>query len=297
MPTEAHVYPDMKQISEYGMLAKTNRLSLMGVRRTRKVGQDNEFERLREYTRDDNHRHIDWRATARKRRLMVKDFQNNQNQTIVFLVDCGRMMSGHSGSITMLDHALNAMLMMSYVALKRGDSVGLITFSNRVHRYTPPRSGARHLNRLLHAVFDQHAQQVESRYDDAFFYLNQHCRKRSLVVLITNLIDRINASQVERYLQNSSGRHLPMGVFLRDHDLYDPIDEFLELPAAAQIGADYHARQQLFQAAAASDIARWRHQSITALQYSGILMLDVFPEQLTASLVNKYLEIKARHLL
>ncbi len=293
----AHVYPDLKQISEFGLLARTNRLSLLGFRRTRKVGQDNEFERLRDYTRDDNQRHIDWRATARKRKLMVKDFQNNQNQSIIFLVDCGRMLTGISGKISMLDHAFNAMLLMSYVALKQGDSVGLLTFSNCVHRYTPPKTGTRHLNRLLHASFDQHPQYVESRYDEAFVYLNKHCRKRSLVILITNLIDQINANQVEKYLQNLTHRHLPMGVFLRDHDVYDPIDEYLELSVNDRNSNDPLVRQQLYEAAAASEIARWRHQSINMLTHSGVLMLDVFPEQLTSAIVNRYLEIKARHLL
>ncbi len=297
LPAEVNVYPDLKQISEFGILARTNRLSLLGVRRTRRIGQDNEFERLRDYSRDDSHRFIDWRASARKQKLMVKDFQANQNQTIVFLVDCGRMMTGQSGKFNMLDHALNAMLLMSYVALKQGDSVGMLTFSNRVHRYTPPRSGTAQLNRLLHASFDQHASYVESRYDDAFFHLNKNCRKRSLVVLITNLIDEINSSQVESYLLNMRGKHLPLGVFLRDHDLYDPIENYLNEQEERPSQNGRAARQTLFAAAAAGDIASWRQQTITSLAHQGVLMLDVFPEELTAELVNRYLDIKARHLL
>ena len=102
------------------MLARTNRLSLMGVRRTRKIGQDNEFERLRDYTRDDNYKHIDWRSTARRSKLTVKDFQANQSQRLLFLIDCGRMMTNEADGLSLLDHALNAMLMLSYVALKQG---------------------------------------------------------------------------------------------------------------------------------------------------------------------------------
>ena len=121
------VYPDMKQILQYDLLARTNRLSLVGVRRTRKIGQDNEFERLRDYTQDDNFKHIDWRTTARRNKLTVRDFQANQSQRIIFLIDCGRMMTNRSGEISMLDHALNAALMLSYVALKQGDSCLLYT--------------------------------------------------------------------------------------------------------------------------------------------------------------------------
>ncbi|HET6883665.1 MAG TPA: DUF58 domain-containing protein, partial [Pirellulales bacterium] len=92
-----HVYPDMKQVSEYALLARTNRLSLLGVRRTRKIGQDNEFERLRDYTLDDNYKHIDWRTTARRQKLTVKDFQANQSQRLIFMLDCGRMMTNLAG--------------------------------------------------------------------------------------------------------------------------------------------------------------------------------------------------------
>ncbi len=286
---DVHVYPDLKQISEYGVLARTNRLSLLGVRPTRRVGQDNEFERLRDYTRDDNHRHIDWRATARKRKLMVRDFQVNQNQNLIFMIDCGRMMTGQSGRFTLLDHALNAMLLMSFVALKQGDSVGMLTFSDRIHSFTPPKSGGKHINRLLHNSFNQHAEFVESRFDEAFFYLKRNCRKRSLVVLITNLIDDINATQVSNYLKNVTGHHLPMGVFLRDRDLFGPVDEYL---------ANYHGNvQDMYAAAAAADIIKWRNQSIISLTHSGVLCVDCFPEQLTSTLVNRYLDIKARHLL
>lgn len=284
--TEINVYPDMKQIAQFDLLAKTNRLSLLGVRRVRKIGTDNEFERLRDYTQDDNFRHIDWRTTARRRKLTVKDFQSNQSQRIIFLVDCGRMMTGHSGDITMLDHSLNAMLMLSYVALRQGDSVGLVCFSDRIHNYTPARSGVNHINRLLHASFDQRPEFVESRYDSAFLHVSKNCRKRALVVLITNVIDEINAGQIQEYLGSMSGKHLPMGVLLRDHELFDVVEEFPTKPAA-----------NVFETAAAADILTWRNQVINDLNRKGVLTMDVFPNHLTARLVNQYLEIKARHLL
>lgn len=283
--SEVHVYPDMKQLSEYAVLARTNRLSLVGVRRTRRIGQDNEFERLRDYTLDDNYRYMDWRATARRNKLTVKDFQTNQSQRVVFLLDCGRMMTNEAGGLSLLDHSLNAMLMLSFVALRQGDSVGLVCFSDQIHNYVPPRGGMNQMNRLLHAVFDRFPQLVESRYDEAFLYLDSHCKKRSLVVLVTNVIDEVNAHQVQQYLGVLVGRHLPLGILLRDHRLFDPVQQ----PVASS--------SQLYRAAAAAEILAWRHQVITNLQHRGVLALDVFPEQMTAPLINQYLEIKARHLL
>ena len=280
-----HVYPDMKQLSEYAILARTNRLSLMGVRRMRRVGQDHDFERLRDYTPDDNYKHIDWRTTARRNKLTVKDYQTSQSQRIIFLLDCGRMMTNQAAGLSLLDHSLNALLMLSYVALQKGDSVGLICFSDEVHNYVPPRGGMSQMNKLLHASFNRFPQLVESRYDQAFFYLASHCKKRSLVVLMTNLIDEVNANQVEQYLSTLVGRHLPLGVLMRDHRLFDAAEQLPPHDAA------------LYRAAAAAHILNWRQQVLTDLQHKGVLSLDVFPEEMTAPLVNQYLEIKARHLL
>jgi len=195
------------------------------------------------------------------------------------------MMTNEAAGLSLLDHGLNAMLMLSYVALRQGDSVGMVTFSDEIHSFIPPRGGMNQMNRLLHASFDRFPQLTESRYDQAFRYLASHCRKRSLVVLITNVIDEVNSAQIERYMTNLVGRHLPLGVLLRDRPLFDAVD------------VEHPREEELWPAAAAADILTWRHQVLTDLQSKGVLSLDVFPENLTAPLVNRYLEIKARHLL
>jgi uncharacterized protein (DUF58 family) len=282
---ELHVYPDLRQISQYAALARTNRLSQLGVRRVRRVGQDHDFERLRDYQLDDNYKHIDWTATAKRRKLTVKDFQSNRSQRVLFMLDCGRMMTNESAGLTLLDHSLNAMLMLSYVALRQADAVGLICFSNRLLQYVPPRTGRHQMNRLLHASYDCFAQRVESRYDDAFFHLASRCRKRSLVILISNVTDEVNSHQIVPHLGNLVGSHLPLGVLLRDHRMFDAV------PHAEPTGMD------LWRAGAAAEILAWRHQVLADLRGRGALTLDVFPEDLTAPLINQYLEIKARHLL
>jgi uncharacterized protein (DUF58 family) len=283
LPVESllHVYPDMRQMREYAMLARMDRLNLVGLRRTRRIGQDNEFERLRDYTLDDNYKHIDWRTTARRGKLTVKDFQSNQSQRVIFLIDCGRMMTNTSGGISLLDHSLNAALMLSYVALNKGDAAGLICFADEVQAFVPPRGGMNQMNRLLHASFDRFPRLVESRYDEAFVYLNARCRKRSLVVLITNVIDEVNAQQIDSYLSRLTGRHLPLAVLLRDHAIFDAAEN----PPGP------------LQDVAARDILNWRSGVLRDMESRGVLSLDVFPEQMTAPLVNRYLEVKARHLL
>jgi uncharacterized protein (DUF58 family) len=280
-----NVFPDIKQFSEYALLARTNRLSLIGVRKTRHVGQDSEFERLRDYSRDDNYRHIDWRSTARRRKLTVRQFQSDQSQRIIFLLDCGRMMTNIRNGYSLLDHALNSILMMAYVALSQGDSVGLLCFSDTIHSFVPPRGGSSQMNRLLQAGFDQFPRLVESRYDQAFCYMSNRCQRRSLVVLATNVIDEVNAAAVVDHLSNLNGQHLSLGVVLRDRTMFDAADSPVE------------EGFELYRAAAAADILLWRQQVLTDLQHRGVLVVDAFPDELTAPLVNQYLEIKAKHLL
>ncbi|MCC9602712.1 DUF58 domain-containing protein [Stieleria sp. JC731] len=280
-----NVYPDMKQLSDYAILARTNRLSLIGVRRTRRIGQDSDFERLRDYSRDDNFRHIDWRSTARRNKLTVRQFQSDQSQRVIFLLDCGRMMTGTRDGYSLLDHSLNACLMMAYVALHQGDAVGMLCFSDSIHAYIPPRGGPSQMNRLLHAGFDQFPRMVESRYDQAFLYLRNHCKRRSLVVLTTNVIDEVNGGAITDYLVNLNGQHLPMGVLLRDRTIFEAADN----PDGSEMN--------MYRAAAAADILVWREQVLKDLEHRGVLLVDSYPDELTAPLVNQYLEVKAKHLL
>jgi uncharacterized protein (DUF58 family) len=285
LESRVNVYPDMKQLSEYAILARTDRLSLIGVRKTRRVGQDSEFERLRDYSADDNYRHIDWRTTARRNKLTVRQFQSDQSQRVIFLLDCGRMMTNERNGMSLLDHSLNSALMMSYVALAQGDAVGMLCFSDTIHSYIPPRGGKNQLNRLLQAGFDQFPRLVESRYDQAFLHLSNHCKRRTLVVFMTNLIDEVNAGQVVDYLGNLVGRHLPLGVLLRDRQMFDAADHPTENP------------DQLYRSAVAAEILCWRDQVIRDIRHRGSLVLDVFPDEMTAPLVNQYLQVKAQHLL
>ncbi len=284
--TRVKVYPDIRQIGRYTLLARRDKLSAIGVRRSRRLGTDNEFERLRDYADGDEPRHLDWKATARRRKLTVRAHQANQSQRIMFLIDCGRMMAGDTGGgLSPLDHAFNAMLMLSHVALLRGDQVGLLAYADRIRAYVPPGGGPTRINRLVHAVHDVFPELVEPRHDRAFVELERRCRKRSLVVLMTNVFDDVNARQIGDHLGNVVGRHLPLGVFLRDHDLFALADEAPD------------AGPGLYAGAVAASMLTWREKVMAGLRLKGALTLDVFPNDLTAPLINQYLQIKARHLL
>ena len=288
-PDVLHVYPALRQIGRYALYARTNRMSLLGVRRSRRIGTDNEFERLRDYAADDQYRAIDWRATARRLKLTVRDHQSNQSQRVVFAVDCGRMMVNRSGGESLLDAALDAALTLAHVALAQRDEAGMLCFDDDVIRWLPPRSGRRQLNRMVEAAHDVRPRLVESRSDLALLHLRRHCRKRSLVIVLTNVIDDRNAERIREHLAPAVGRHLPLVALLRDRSLFDPLESWSR-------GGDRRGTA-LARAGAAADVVLWRRQVLADLQADGVLTLDARPEDLTAALVSEYLAIKARRLL
>jgi len=285
-----HIYPNLKQLGDYALLARTNRLALIGVRRSRRLGGDTEFERLRDYHSDDAIGRVDWKATARRDQLTVRDYQTSQSQSVMLMVDSGRMMVGRSPSAggttaSLLDHAIDAALMLAFVALKQGDRVGLIAYADGVKRFVPARGGMRQLNLLIHALHDVQPTLVESRHEDAFTMLERRERKRTLVVALTHVLDDVNALHLQRHCANLVGRHLPLAVLLQDHDLHDPLraapeDEF-----------------GFWRAGAAAHLVNWRQQIIARLTGAGVLALDLAPERLTAEVVSAYLRVKAKHLL
>jgi uncharacterized protein (DUF58 family) len=287
-----HVYPALEQIGRYALYARTNRMSLLGVRRSRRIGTDNEFERLRDYALDDQFKAIDWRATARRLKLTVRDHQSNQSQRIVCAIDCGRMMVNRSSGESLLDAALDAALTLAHVAVAQRDEAGILCYDDSVVRWMPPRGGRGQLNRLVAAVHDVQPRLVESRADTALLHLQRHCRKRTLCIVITNLIDDRNAERIRSHLAPTVGRHLPLVVLLRDRALFDPVEAWERRPPAAD-----HDGPLLTRAGAAADILLWRRQVLADLEAAGVLTLDARPENLTAALVSEYLAIKARRLL
>ncbi|NRA40147.1 MAG: DUF58 domain-containing protein [Planctomycetes bacterium] len=287
---DIHVYPDLKQMNEYALLARTNRLSLIGVRKMSAVGGDTEFERLREYHSDDAIQRIDWKATARRDELIVREYQPNQSQSIIMMIDAGRMMvstatDAQGDTCSLLDHAINASLLLAYVALQQGDRVGLIAYANGIQRFIPAQSGERHIHRLIHAVHDLQASLVESRHEEAFLYLQKMERKRSLVVMFTHVLDDVNAMHVEQHCQNLVGRHLPLAVLLRDQDLHKHLEK------------QPHSSKDFWHAAAAAHICNWRNDLIERLRSHGSLVVDSDPNDLNAGVVSQYLNVKAQHLL
>ena len=279
------VFPDVKALNTYALLARRNRIDLMGFRKTRGRGSDVEFDRLRDYQPDDDHRRIDPFASARFRRLITREYEVSRNQNIFFMIDCGRLMAAESRGLSNLDHALNATLMLSYLALEFGDNVGLMAFDESVRSFLPPTSGVRSKTAVLHALYDLHTSQAEPDFEQAFLTMNLRVRQRSLIVLLTNVMDGASFDLLRPHLKILTRRHLPLVLLLRDEDLFDLADRSPEsLPEFFSVGA-------------AAELSTWRERMAGDLQRLGALVLDISPGQTTPDLINTYLRIKADQLL
>lgn len=282
------VYPDVTAVREYELLARKSRESLL-VRAIPLRGGENEFERLREHGPDDAYRDIDWKATARRGRLIVREYQQERNQTLICLLDCGRLMTAESDGLLQLDHAINTVLMLAHVAARAGDQVGLLAFDAQVRLYLAPQGGRRLAQRFARATYDLQPSLVESDFEGAFATLGRRWRKRALVALFTQVIDDVSAQSVLRQVRGVRERHLPLCVLFRDPDL----DALAEPPGGLQSGAT----GDLYVGAAAAEAIGWRGRLVRDLQASRALVLHVPPRQMTPAVINRYLRIKAQRLL
>lgn len=186
---EIRVYPDFARLYDGQLLMVDNWLSQLGVRQRQRRGQGMEFHQLREFREGDSLRQIDWKATARHRSPIAREYEDERDQQIIFMLDCGRRMRSQDDELSHFDHALNACLLLSYTALRQGDAVGLNTFASDPPRYLAPAKGQGQLNALLNTVYDLDSSQRPADYQAAVNHLLTHQKRRALVVLVTNLRD------------------------------------------------------------------------------------------------------------
>ncbi|WP_347927845.1 DUF58 domain-containing protein [Pseudomonas helvetica] len=273
------VYPDFARLYGAQLLAVDNWLSQLGVRQRQRRGLGLEFHQLREFREGDSLRQIDWKATARQRTPIAREYQDERDQQIIFLLDCGRHMRSLDGELAHFDHALNACLLLSYVALRQGDAVGLCTFAGDQPRYLAPVKGTGQLNVLLNTVYDLDSSQRPADYQAAASQLLARQKRRALVVLITNLRDE-DDDELLSTVKRIGRQHRVLVASLREGILdqvrQSPVQTLDE--ALAYCGTvDYlNARAEL-------------HERLSA---HGVPVLDVRPSELGAELVTRYLSWK-----
>ncbi len=277
------VYPNFAEMTRYALLATDNRLSRIGIKQRQRRGQGNEFLQLREYRAGDSQRQIHWQASAKYRKLIAKEYQDEKDQQVIFLLDCGRRMRHQDQQRAHLDQALNAVLLLAYVAVRQGDAVGIMTLGGD-NRWLAPRKGQKRVNHLLTTLYDLEPTSLPADYLAAAIQLDKVQQRRALVVLITNTRSE-DHQQLTRAAKQLQRRHLVILADLKEeildetlHQSIENIDEALQYSAVQQylaVREQYHKR----------------------LQHQNIATLNTTAKQLPSALVNQYLQIKASSML
>lgn len=277
------VYPNFSEVSKYALLATDNQLSRLGIRQRQRRGQGLEFHQLREYNEGDSIRQIDWNATSRYRKLISREYQDERDQRIVFLVDCGRRMRAEDDGINHFDQSLNSLLLLSYVALRQGDSVSIMAFGGQ-RRKVGSQKGVGNINTILNQIYDLQTTLDVSDYVEIARELLVAQRKRSLVIILTNARDedQENLNMAVRLLRT---RHLVLVANLReeilDNTLSKPVDNF----------------EQALRYSVVLEYIRTRNRNHDALVNAGALSMNVTARELPISIVNRYLDIKRSNML
>jgi uncharacterized protein (DUF58 family) len=274
----SRVYPNFAALTRYALLATDHRLSQIGILQRRRRGQGLEFHQLREYREGDTQRQIDWKATARAGRLVSREYQDERDQQIVLVIDCGRRLAARDGELAHFDHVLNAALLLAYVSLRQGDAVGFLTMSGEA-RFMAPRKGAGAVTAMLNQLYDLQPSLMTSDYEAAALELQRRVRKRALVVMLSNLRDE-DDDAIAPALRLLGRHHLVLFASLREAIL------------ARALTARVDTFERALTHAAAADYLRERALALTRLEREGILCLDVEPPDLPTALVNRYLDIK-----
>lgn len=282
------VYPDFAQVARYAWLAGDRRLLEIGIKSYSQRGEGTDFRELAEYRPGDDTRHIDWKATLRFSRPIVREFQDERDQCVMFLLDCGRRMRAadddplHGGHF---DHALNATMLLAYVALASGDAVGAMTYgAPGGDRHVAPRKGRATLHGLMAALYDVQPQAEHADIQAAAQALMLKQPKRALVVVITNFRDE-DADEAGPALALLRSRHLVLLASLRERALREAIEQPLAGAAAARRVAAAHALEQA------------RRDAFARLAARDALLVDAEPRELPAALVNRYHAVKRAGLL
>lgn len=288
---EAHdvkVYPSFLMLHQYELLAISNNLTEMGIKRIRRVGHHTDFEQIKDYVTGDDFRTINWKASARRSKLMVNVYQDERSQQIYNVIDKGRVMQQAFRGMTLLDYSINASLVLSYVAMYKEDRAGLATFSNDFDTFVPASRRPGHMQMLLETLYAQQTEFGETDYSALVANLNKHVTKRSLVVLYTNFTGLVSMQRQLPYLQQLNKRHRLLVVFFEDEELKEYISTH-HAPLTTHRSTESYYRQVM-----ADRFVYEQRLIVSTLRQHGILSLLTTPQNLSVDVINRYLEMKSR---
>jgi len=275
------VYPSYIQMRKYELLAISNRLTEVGIKKVRRLSHALEFEQIRDYVKGDDFRTINWKATARRSQLMVNQYLDEKSQKVYCLIDMGRSMKMPFEGMSLLDYAINSSLVLSNIAMHKKDKAGLISFSNKIHTHLPAERSSLQMKRILESLYNQQTDFSETDFEQVYSIIKRKINQRSLLVLFTNFEWHISLMRQMKFLRQLNRSHLLVVVFFKNTELHDVIKS--KVKSVDEIYLKTIAEKLTFE----------KRLIVKELQKYGIQSILTEPENLSVQSINKYLQLKA----
>jgi uncharacterized protein (DUF58 family) len=283
--TKAPVYPSFLNIRKYEFLAISNRLTEAGIKKIRRVGQYAEFDQIKEYVKGDDMRTINWKATAKRGKLMTNQYQYERSQQIYNLIDMGRVMKMPFEQMTLLDYAINSALVLANTALLKHDKAGLITFNTSINAFFPAERRNNTMLKMLELLYKQETLFAESNYEMLYITIKRRITHRSLLILYTNLESVTSLERYLGFLQRLAQHHLVLVILFENTE----VTEFRKKEA--------QSIEQIYIQTIAEKFIHDKHLIVKELNNHGIMAILTRPKDLSVNLINRYLEMKDRNLI
>lgn len=282
---EIPCYPSFIQMRKYQLLATTDRLVEMGVKRIRRIGSTMEFDHIREYVKGDEYKHMNWKASAKHKRLMVNQYQEEKSQPIYSVIDIGRVMRMPFNDMTLLDYAINSTLVLSNAAILKQDRAGMLTFGKKCENHIPPEKNNMQMKLISDKLYGITTNFEESEFGNLYAFMRRHVNKRSLIFLYSNFetLDALNRQL--SYLRMMAKSHIIVAVVFKNTELIQMAKE------------NAKSSVEIYNKIIAEKFVYEKSLIIQELNRNGIQTIYTAPEDLSIKSINKYLEIKARGLI
>ncbi len=279
------VYPSFIEMKKFELMAISNRLSDIGIKKIRKLGHQMEFDQIRDYTLGDDYRTINWKATARRGHLMINQYQDERSQQVFSLIDMGRNMKMPFDGMTLLDYAINTSLVISNVAMHKHDKAGLITYSNVIHAMVPATRSGGHMQKIMEVLYNQETNFLEHNLELLYTQIKHRVHNRSLMLLYTNFESLSSAKRQIPFLQQLAKSHLLVVIFFDNTEVVKMTKKLS------------HSIEDIYVRTIAEKYVYDKRLIVKELSKNGIQSILTSPGDLTVNTINKYLEIKARGIL
>lgn len=280
-----HVYPSVLQMKRYELLVFQQQKTSAGIKKIRRLGNNSEFEQIKNYVQGDELKKINWKATSRRNELMVNQYQEEKSQNIFCVIDKSRNMQMEFDGLSLLDYAINSSLVLTNIALRKGDKAGLVTYSDKIGTMLPPERSAGQMRRIQEALYNQRTHFKEANFELLYQSIRRSISTRSLLVLFTNFETEFSMRRALPMLRQLNKKHVLVVVFFENSEL----QELAFQPP--------HSLQEVYQGAVAEKMMTLKSKIAQELRRNGIQTVLTLPNELSVNTINKYLELKAKGAL